>query len=114
MDHRRNGADARRPSRARSKPTSFNEAALPIYEFVWGQFCDWYLELIKPLLSGDDDAAKAETRAVTAWTLDQILKMLHPFMPFITEELWAHMVEHGVKRDRSALPQPVAVARWAR
>jgi valyl-tRNA synthetase len=77
----------------------FNEAALTIYEFVWGQFCDWYLELIKPLLSGDDDAAKAETRAVTAWTLDQILKMLHPFMPFITEELWAHMVEHGVKRD---------------
>ena len=77
----------------------FNEAALTIYEFVWGQFCDWYLELIKPLLSGDDDAAKAETRAVTAWTLDQILKILHPFMPFITEELWAHMVEHGVRRD---------------
>ena len=77
----------------------FNEAAAAIYEFVWGEFCDWYLELIKPLLSGDDDTAKAETRAVTAWTLDQILKLLHPFMPFITEELWAHMVEHGVKRD---------------
>jgi valyl-tRNA synthetase len=77
----------------------FNEAALAIYEFVWGQFCDWYLELIKPLLSGDDVEAKRETRAVTAWTIDQILKMLHPFMPFITEELWAHMVEHGVKRD---------------
>ena len=77
----------------------FNEAAAAIYEFVWGEFCDWYLELIKPLLAGDDEDAKAETRAVTAWTLDQILKMLHPFMPFITEELWAHMVEHGVKRD---------------
>jgi valyl-tRNA synthetase len=77
----------------------FNEAANAIYEFVWGQFCDWYLELIKPLLAGDDEDAKAETRAVTAWTLDQILKMLHPFMPFITEELWAHMVEYGVKRD---------------
>ncbi|MBA2127520.1 valine--tRNA ligase [Hyphomicrobium methylovorum] len=77
----------------------FNEAALAIYEFVWGEFCDWYLELIKPLLAGDDEDAKAETRAVAAWTLDQILKMLHPFMPFITEELWAHMVEHGVKRD---------------
>ncbi len=77
----------------------FNEAAAAIYEFVWGEFCDWYLELIKPLLAGDDEDAKSETRAVTAWTLDQILKMLHPFMPFITEELWAHMVEHGVKRD---------------
>ncbi|MFT3731342.1 MAG: valine--tRNA ligase [Hyphomicrobium sp.] len=77
----------------------FNEAAAAIYDFVWGQFCDWYLELIKPLLAGDEEEAKAETRAVTAWTLDQILKMLHPFMPFITEELWAHMVEYGVKRD---------------
>jgi valyl-tRNA synthetase len=77
----------------------FNDAANAIYEFVWGQFCDWYLELIKPLLAGDDEAAKSETRAVAAWTLDQILKMLHPFMPFITEELWAHMVEYGVKRD---------------
>ncbi len=76
----------------------FNEAAITAYEFVWGQFCDWYLELIKPLLAGDEEAAKAETRAVTAWVLDQILKILHPFMPFITEELWAHMVEHGVAR----------------
>ena len=77
----------------------FNEAAAAIYDFVWGQFCDWYLELIKPLLAGDNEVAKSETRAVTAWTLDQILKMLHPFMPFITEGLWAHTVEHGVKRD---------------
>jgi len=77
----------------------FNEAAAAIYDFVWGQFCDWYLELIKPVLAGDEEVAKAETRAVTAWTLDQILKMLHPFMPFITEELWTHMVEYGVKRD---------------
>ncbi len=77
----------------------FNEAAGTAYEFVWGQFCDWYVELIKPMLAGDDETAKAETRTVTAWVLDQILKMLHPFMPFITEELWAHMVEHGVARQ---------------
>ncbi len=77
----------------------FNEAAAAAYEFVWGQFCDWYVELIKPVLMGDDEAAKAETRNATAWVLDQILKMLHPFMPFITEELWTHMVEHGVRRD---------------
>jgi valyl-tRNA synthetase len=77
----------------------FNEAAGAVYEFTWGQFCDWYLELIKPVLAGDDEMAKAETRAMVAWTLDQILKLLHPFMPFITEELWAHMVEHGEKRE---------------
>ena len=76
----------------------FNDAANAAYEFVWGQFCDWYVELIKPLLAGDDEAAKTETRATAAWVLDQILKLLHPFMPFITEELWAHMVEHGVSR----------------
>ena len=66
----------------------FNEAAGAIYELTWGVFCDWYLELTKPVLDGDDEAAKAETRATTAWALDQILKLLHPFMPFITEELW--------------------------
>ncbi len=76
----------------------FNEAAGTTYEFVWGVFCDWYLELVKPVLTGDDEAAKAETRATVAWVLDQILKLLHPFMPFITEELWAHTVTHGVKR----------------
>ena len=76
----------------------FNDAASAVYEFVWGVFCDWYLELIKPVLSGDDNAAMAETRATTAWVLDQILKLLHPFMPFITEELWAHMVEYGEGR----------------
>jgi len=76
----------------------FNDAAGALYEFVWGTFCDWYLELIKPILSDDDERAKAETRACTAWVLDQILKLLHPFMPYITEELWAHMVEHGEKR----------------
>jgi len=79
----------------------FNEAAGGIYEFVWGVFCDWYLELIKPVLGPDfdDEGVKAETRATVAWVLDQILKLLHPFMPFITEELWAHMVEHGERRQ---------------
>ena len=76
-----------------------NDAATAVYEFVWGIFCDWYLELIKPLLEGDDETAKAETRATVAWVIDQILKLLHPFMPFLTEELWAHMVEHGEKRE---------------
>ncbi len=66
----------------------FNEAAGALYQFVWNVFCDWYLELIKPILTGADEAAKAETRATTAWVMDQILLLLHPFMPFVTEELW--------------------------
>jgi valyl-tRNA synthetase len=66
----------------------FNEAAGAVYDFTWGTFCDWYLELTKPVLEGGSEAAKAETRATTAWALDQIMKLLHPFMPFITEELW--------------------------
>ena len=68
----------------------FNEAAGGLYQFVWGTFCDWYLEFIKPVLNGDDAAAAAETRATAAWVLDRILLMLHPFMPFITEELNDH------------------------
>ena len=71
----------------------FNEAAGSIYRFAWGTFCDWYLEFTKPILSGGDDDAAAETRAATAWVLDQILRLLHPFMPFITEELWSELAE---------------------
>ena len=67
----------------------FNEAADSIYHFVWDQYCDWYLELIKPVLSGADEAAIAETRACAAGVLGLILKTLHPVMPFITEELWS-------------------------
>jgi valyl-tRNA synthetase len=73
----------------------FNEAALALYQFAWGIFCDWYVELIKPILTGDDETAKAETRATAAWVLDQIFTLLHPFMPFITEELW----DKTAKRD---------------
>ena len=66
----------------------FNDAANAVYRFVWNIYCDWYLELAKPVLTGPDGAAKAETRAMVAWARDEILKLLHPFMPFITEELW--------------------------
>jgi len=70
------------------KAYKFNDAAGAIYRFVWNVYCDWYLELIKPVLSGPDGAAKNETRAAASWALDQILRLLHPFMPFVTEELW--------------------------
>ncbi len=67
----------------------FNDAAATAYRFVWNIYCDWYLELAKPLLTGPDGVGKDETRAMVAWARDEILKLLHPFMPFITEELWA-------------------------
>src|SRR5690606_31203687 len=69
----------------------FDDAANALYRFVWNVFCDWYLELAKPVFQGADEAARAETRAMTAWTLDQTLKLLHPVMPFITEELWGEL-----------------------
>jgi valyl-tRNA synthetase len=71
----------------------FNEAAGALYQFVWNVFCDWYVELIKPILAGADEHGKAETRATAGWVLDQILLLLHPFMPFVTEELWQKTAE---------------------
>ena len=69
----------------------FNEAAQSGYRFAWNQFCDWYLEFTKPILQDGDEAAQAEVRATTSWVLDQILKFLQPFMPFVTEELWRQL-----------------------
>lgn len=77
----------------------FDDAASGLYRFVWNVFCDWYLELAKPVFNGADEAAKAETRAMTAWTIDQTLKLLHPVMPYITEELWAELGKEGPARD---------------
>jgi valyl-tRNA synthetase len=66
----------------------FNDVADTLYTFTWGKVCDWYLEFSKPILQGDDAAAKVETEQTLRWVLDQALIMLHPIMPFITEELW--------------------------
>ncbi|WP_036288053.1 valine--tRNA ligase [Methylocystis sp. ATCC 49242] len=85
----------------------FNEAAGAAYRFVWNVFCDWYVELTKPLLTGPDGAEKDETRATTAFVLDQIYALLHPFMPFITEELWAIKGAEGPKRESL-----LVLARW--
>jgi valyl-tRNA synthetase len=83
----------------------FNDAAGAAYRFVWNVYCDWYLELAKPFMMGEDGPAKAETRAMVAWARDEILKLLHPFMPFISEELWA------VTAKRDGL---LALAPWSR
>ncbi|WP_029355301.1 valine--tRNA ligase [Bosea sp. 117] len=89
----------------------FNEAAGAAYRFVWNIFCDWYLELAKPVFMNADSPWKAETRATTAFVLDEILKLLHPFMPFLTEELWHRTVEHGRARDTylALAPWPMLV-----
>lgn len=85
----------------------FNEAAGAAYRFVWNQFCDWYLELLKPIFMGDDELAKAEAQATAAYCLDEIYKTLHPFMPFMTEELWNLTAGEGTKRDTV-----LALAQW--
>jgi valyl-tRNA synthetase len=78
---------------------AFDDVAGILYRFIWNVFCDWYLELAKPVFNGEDAAAKAETRAMVAWTLDQCLKLLHPVSPFLTEELWDKLGEFGPARE---------------
>jgi valyl-tRNA synthetase len=84
---------------------SYDEVANALYRFIWNVFCDWYLELAKPILNGSDAAAKAEIQATTAWVLDQCLLMLHPVMPFITEELWEKTAEEGPVRNGFLMTQ---------
>ena len=86
----------------------FDAAANIIYHFVWDRFCDWYLELIKPVFGGEDSLAAQETRIVAGWALDQILVMLHPFMPFITEELWHAQGEREYELILAKWPEPNA------
>jgi len=69
----------------------FDEASNRVYQFVWGTFCDWYLEFTKPILQSDDAAARAETQATTAWVLGRVVHLLHPIMPFVTEEVWENL-----------------------
>ena len=83
----------------------FSDAANSIYQFVWGTFCDWYIEMIKPIFYGEDEISKAETRAAFAWVLDRILVVLHPFMPFITTQLWDNLAERDVKLIHHAWPK---------
>ncbi|HEY8571067.1 valine--tRNA ligase [Phenylobacterium sp.] len=87
----------------------FDEAANTLYRFIWNQFCDWYVEFAKPLLTGDDQAAKVETQATAAWVLDQALLLLHPVMPFLTEELWGQTADAGAPRAHADF---LMTARW--
>ena len=78
----------------------FNDAAQALYRFTWNMFCDWYIEFTKPILDAGTEAEKTETRATMAWTLDALLHLLHPIMPFVTEQLWEALAAENAPRDR--------------
>jgi valyl-tRNA synthetase len=96
--------DAARKVEAALRDYRFNDAANALYHFTWGEFCDWYIEFTKPILTGADEAAKAETRAAAAWTLSRLLHLLHPIMPFLTEELHEQVGGSGEMLITSAWP----------
>ena len=83
----------------------FSDAANAVYQFIWGTFCDWYIELTKPIFYGDNAEKINETRATAAWVLDRILVILHPFMPFVTTELWNNLTTRKVDLIKAEWPQ---------
>lgn len=82
----------------------FGEAGRHLYNFIWDDFCDWYIEMAKLPLYGEDETAKETTRSILAYVLDQIMRMLHPFMPFVTEEIWQHLPHQGQSITLAAWP----------
>ena len=83
---------------------AFNDASNALYHFIWGTFCDWYLEAVKPIFYGTDESAIAETRKVTGVVLESLLKMAHPFIPFVTEEIWDKTAERKVMLAETSWP----------
>ena len=83
----------------------FSDAANAVYQFVWGTFCDWYIELTKPIFYGDNAEKINETRGAAAWVLDRILVILHPFMPFITTQLWNNLATREVDLIKADWPK---------
>ncbi|MCP3025531.1 valine--tRNA ligase [Halobacillus sp. A5] len=82
----------------------FGEAGRHLYNFIWDEFCDWYIEMAKLPLYGEDEKRIHTTRSILAYTLDQIMRMLHPFMPFITEEIWQHLPHKGESITQASWP----------
>jgi valyl-tRNA synthetase len=81
----------------------FGEVGRALYNFIWDDFCDWYIEMAKLPLYGEDEAAKKITRSILAHVLDQTMRLLHPFMPFITEEIWQNLPHQG---------ESITTAKW--
>ncbi|MEH6908538.1 valine--tRNA ligase [Neobacillus drentensis] len=81
----------------------FGEVGRALYNFIWDDFCDWYIEMAKLPLYGEDEGAKKTTRSILAHVLDQTMRLLHPFMPFITEEIWQNLPHQG---------ESITTAKW--
>ncbi|MGM7636513.1 valine--tRNA ligase [Bacillus sp. Hm123] len=81
----------------------FGEVGRVLYNFIWDDFCDWYIEMAKLPLYGEDEAAKKTTRSILAYVLDNTMRLLHPFMPFITEEIWQNLPHDG---------ETIVTAKW--
>ncbi|MEK5441649.1 valine--tRNA ligase [Fredinandcohnia sp. FSL W7-1320] len=81
----------------------FGEVGRVLYNFIWDEFCDWYIEMAKLPLYGEDEQAKKTTRSILAYVLDNTMRLLHPFMPFITEEIWQNLPHNG---------ESITVAKW--
>ncbi|MDH7486024.1 MAG: valine--tRNA ligase [Anaerolineae bacterium] len=94
----------------------YGEAGRQIHDFLWGEYCDWFLEMAKLRLYGDDAAAKATAQQVLTYVLERTLRLLHPFMPFVTEEIWQNLMqEAGGKKQEAGdgyPPEALMVARW--
>ncbi len=86
-----------------SERYEFGEVGRVLYNFIWDEFCDWYIEMAKLPLYGEDEAAKKTTRSILAYVLDNTMRLLHPFMPFITEEIWQNLPHEG---------ESITVAKW--
>lgn len=86
-----------------SERYEFGEVGRILYNFIWDDFCDWYIEMAKLPLYGDDEAAKKTTRSILAYVLDNTMRLLHPFMPFITEEIWQNLPHEG---------ESITTAKW--
>ncbi|RDU36296.1 valine--tRNA ligase [Neobacillus piezotolerans] len=88
-----------------SERYEFGEVGRALYNFIWDDFCDWYIEMAKLPLYGEDEAAKKTTRSILAYVLDNTMRLMHPFMPFITEEIWQHLPHEGESITTAAWPQ---------
>jgi valyl-tRNA synthetase len=88
---------------ALSDKYEFGEVGRELYNFIWDDFCSWYIEMAKLPLYGEDEAAKLTTRSVLAYVLDNTMRLLHPLMPFVTEEIWQHLPHNG---------ESITVAAW--